>query len=154
MPHQFYGMNSAAVRQIRPVSEQFACIRSPQELFAVLLQCWSAETCAPRLRSGWSEDNPTRGQCSVTAFLAQDVFGGKVFGILREGGNYHCCNVVGDCVFDLTNEQFGDEVLDYATGTEQQRAVHFAAEEKRQRYELLRERLLQYCRAAEGKENV
>ena len=114
------------------------------------MPCWSAETCAPRLRDGWSEADPTRGQCSVTAFLAQDVFGGKVFGILREGGNYHCYNVVGDCVFDLTDEQFGGEKLDYSSGVEQQRETHFAREEKRLRYELLRGRLLAYCRNAEG----
>ena len=151
MPHTFYGMDSDAVREkVKPVSEQFACIGSPQELFRVLLQCWSAETCAPRLRDGWSGEDPTRGQCSVTAFLAQDVFGGKVFGILREDGNYHCYNVVGDCVFDLTDEQFGGEKLDYSAGTEQQRETHFAREEKRLRYELLRGRLLAYCRKAEG----
>lgn len=74
-------------------------------------------------------------------FLAQDIFGGKVYGILREGGNYHCYNVVDGCVFDLTSEQFGDEVLSYENNPEQLREVHFAKEEKRQRYEYLREEL-------------
>ena len=58
-------------------------------------------------------ENMTLGQCSITAFLAQDIFGGDVYGVLRSGGNYHCYNVIGDCVFDLTSEQFGDEVLSY-----------------------------------------
>lgn len=31
----------------------------------------------------------TLGQCSITAFLAQDIFGGEVYGILRPGGNYY-----------------------------------------------------------------
>ncbi len=149
MPHTFYGIEQDAVRAVRPVSGAFAWIGSPQALFAVLLQCWSAETCAPRLRDGWSRENPTRGQCSVTAFLAQDIFGGKVFGILREGGNYHCYNIIGDCVFDLTDEQFGGEKLDYSSGTEQQRETHFAREEKRLRYELLRQRVLEYGRNTE-----
>ncbi|MCQ2408733.1 MAG: hypothetical protein MJ065_09455 [Oscillospiraceae bacterium] len=149
MPHYFYGMELDAVREIRPVSEALAWIGSPQTLFAVLLQCWSAETCAPRLRDGWSKEDPTRGQCSVTAFLVQDIFGGKVFGVLREGGNYHCYNVIGDCVFDLTDEQFGGEKLDYTVGIEQQRETHFAREEKRLRYELLRQRVLGFCRKTE-----
>ena len=83
----------------------------------------------------------TLGQCSITAFLAQDIFGGEVYGILRSGGNYHCYNVVGDCIFDLTSEQFGDEVLCYEGNPIQSRRVHFAKEEKRLRYEYLKRRL-------------
>ena len=74
--------------------------------------------------------------------MAQDIFGGKVYGILREGGNYHCYNVIGDCVFDLTGEQFGDEKLCYQNNPEQFRDVHFAKEEKRLRYEFLKAELL------------
>ena len=93
------------------------------------------------MRKDWTPENRTLGQCSITAFLLQDIYGGKVRGILRPGGNYHCFNDVGGCVFDLTSEQFGDEVLDYENCPEQDRAVHFAKEEKRLRYEYLRERV-------------
>ena len=89
----------------------------------------------------WSKDNMTLGQCSITAFLAQDIFGGEVYGIPRSGGNYHCYNVIGDCVFDLTSEQFGDEVLSYENNPIQSREVHFSKEEKRLRYEYLKEEL-------------
>lgn len=65
------------------------------------------------MRKDWTRENPTLGQCSITAFLAQDIFGGKVYGVLRPGGNYHCYNVIGDWRFDLTSEQFGEEALDY-----------------------------------------
>ena len=44
-------------------------------------------------------------------------------------------------IIDLTSEQFGDEVLDYTNNPEQFREVHFAKEEKRQRYELLKQKL-------------
>ena len=90
------------------------------------------------LRGDWTRENRTLGQCSITAFLVQDIFGGKVYGILRPGGNYHCYNIVDGCVFDLTSEQFGDEVLNYEDNPEQFREVHFAKEEKRQRYEYLK----------------
>ena len=43
--------------------------------------------------------------------------------------------------FDLTSEQFGDEILNYEGNPEQYREVHFAKEEKRQRYEYLRDEL-------------
>ena len=49
---------------------------------------------------------------------------------------------LGDCAFDLTSEQFGDRKLDYANCPEQRREVHFAKAEKRERYAVLRQRLL------------
>ena len=44
-------------------------------------------------------------------------------------------------IFDLTSEQIGDEKPDYTDCPEQERAVHFAKTEKKERYELLKERL-------------
>ena len=67
--------------------------------------------------------------------------GGRVFGIPRLGGNYHCYNIVKGSVFDLTSEQFGDEALDYSCSTEQFREVHFQKQEKKARYEMLRDLL-------------
>ena len=116
--------------------------RTPRDIYDLLSNIWCEYTCAPRMRKDWSEANRTLGQCSITAFLAQDLFGGKVYGVPLEDGNYHCFNVVGDCVFDLTSEQFGNTVLNYENCPEQFREVHFAKEEKRQRYEYLRQRLM------------
>ena len=116
--------------------------RTPRDIYDLLSNIWCEYTCAPRMRKDWSEANRTLGQCSITAFLAQDLFGGKVYGVPLVDGNYHCFNVVGDCVFDLTSEQFGNTVLNYENCPEQFREVHFAKEEKRQRYEYLRQRLM------------
>lgn len=139
MGYRFYGWQTA---DVGPADEKFSAVRDPRVLYDLLSGIWCADTCAPRMRGRWSEDNRTLGQCSITAFLAQDIFGGKVYGILREGGNYHCYNVIGDCVFDLTSEQFGDEKLCYEGNPEQFREVHFAKAEKRERYEYLRSELL------------
>ena len=132
--YRFYGWETADVTDAQG--------RTPRDLYDLLSGIWCAETCAPRMRVRWSKDNPTVGQCSITAFLVQDLYGGKVMGVPLGDGNYHCFNVVGDCVFDLTSEQFGDRVLDYEHVTEQSREVHFAKEEKRQRYEFLRSKVL------------
>ena len=132
--YRFYGWETADVTDAQG--------RTPRDLYDLLSGIWCAETCAPRMRDRWSKDNPTVGQCSITAFLVQDLYGGKVMGVPLGDGNYHCFNVVGDCVFDLTSEQFGDRVLDYEHVTEQSREVHFAKEEKRQRYEFLRNKVL------------
>ncbi len=138
MGGNFYGWEQADVPAL---TEEYGKIRTPRDLYNALSDIWCEATCAPRMRGSWSRENRTLGQCSITAFLAQDIFGGNVYGIPRQGGNYHCYNVVGDCVFDLTSEQFGEEVLDYENNPEQFREVHFAKEEKRQRYEYLRDEL-------------
>ena len=47
--------------------------------------------------------------------------------------------MIGDCIYDLTSEQLGDGVLTYEDNPVQSREVHFAKEEKRLRYEYLKE---------------
>lgn len=136
--YAFYGSDNCDCSKI---TEEYPGITDPKDLYDALESIWCADTCAPRMRDKWSKDNKTWGQCSITAFLVQDIFGGKVYGIPREGGNFHCYNVVGEALFDLTSEQFGGEVLSYEDNPEQFREVHFAKEEKRQRYELLKKRL-------------
>ena len=133
MNYQFYGWQTADIRDARGLT--------PRDYYDLLSEIWCADTCAPRMRSEWTPENRTYGQCSITSFLLQDIYGGKVLGVPLEDGNYHCFNVVGDCVFDLTSEQFGDTKLDYENCPEQERSVHFAKEEKRLRYEKLKREL-------------
>ena len=141
MAYRFYGSDNC---DCQAVTEEYRGIGNPKDLYDALDHVWCADTCAPRMRDEWSEDNKTLGQCSITAFLVQDIFGGKVFGVELPDGNFHCYNKVGDKVFDLTSEQFGDEELEYIDNPEQTREVHFAKDEKRLRYELLRQRLNEY----------
>lgn len=138
MEYRFYGWEHA---DMPPANPRYARVKTPRDLYDLLSGLWCAKTCAPRLRAQWSPKDRTLGQCSITAFLAQDIFGGRVFGILRPGGNFHCYNVVSGRAFDLTSEQFSDCTLDYTENPEQFREVHFAADEKRLRYELLKARL-------------
>ena len=141
--YSFYGWETALIRADHP---GFPGAGTPRDLYDALLKCWDIQTCAPRYRPEWSEENPTLGQCSITAFLAQDIYGGKVFGVPRPDGNFHCFNAAGGCVFDLTSEQFGDEKLCYVNCPEQFREVHFAKEEKRLRYEYLKKALIEYLK--------
>lgn len=131
----FYGADTADIKDENGLT--------PRDYYEILSGIWCADTCAPRMRSDWSTMNKTLGQCSITAFLMQDIYGGKVLGVPLSDGNYHCFNDVGGCVFDLTSEQFGDRKLDYTDCPEQKREEHFAKEEKKKRYEFLRSRVLQ-----------
>lgn len=110
-------------------------------LYRTLKRVWCRETCAPRLRGDWSEENPTLGQCSITAFLVQELFGGTVYGVPLPDGNFHCWNEIGPCRFDLTSEQFGAEKLDYENNPVQRREEHLSDADKRSRFELLKRRL-------------
>lgn len=139
--YYFYGNESPVVS---PVVKGFPSIRSQRDMYDALTKCWVADTCAPRMRDEWSCDDKTKGQCSITAFLVQDLFGGDVYGIPLGDGNVHCYNVVGDSIFDLTSEQFGDRAaLVYENNPLQDREHHFAKEEKKARYELLKNRLIE-----------
>lgn len=132
----FYGCKKAVIKDKYGLTP-----RDYYRLFSDGL--WTAETCAPRMRKDWTPENRTLGQCSITAFLMQDLFGGRVLGVPLPDGGYHCFNEACGRVFDLTNEQFGDVLPDYKSAVPQSREVHFKKEEKRERYELLKSRLFE-----------
>lgn len=134
----FYGNE----KSWRPTETAFGPL-TPQDLYRALGDCWCAETCAPRMRGDWRPEDRTLGQCSVTAFLAQDLLGGEVWGIPLPEGGVHCFNRVQGKDFDLTCEQFHGAPLDYAHAQPQSRAEHFAKAEKYARYLLLKEKLVQ-----------
>ncbi len=135
----FYGWKTA---DVRPELNLYPGIEDPYDLYDRLSAIWCRETCAPRMRDEWSEENKTLGQCSITAFLVQDIFGGIVKGTMTKNGNCHCYNVVGGRVFDLTSEQFQGELPEYSEDDPvQEREEHFAKTEKKERYELLKKRL-------------
>ena len=138
MKYRFIGCNSITFSKENP---DYPGITTPFDLYDQLSNIWCRQTCAPRMRSSWSEDNKTWGQCSITAFLVQDIFGGKVYGIPLKDGSVHCYNEVDGCIFDLTSEQFLPEILDYDDNPEQFREDHFAKAEKYQRYLLLKQKL-------------
>ncbi len=140
---EYYGAETPSVK---PKNEAYAAIKDQHHMYDILCNLWCANTCAPRMRDDWTPENMTLGQCSITSFLVQDIFGGDVYGILRPGGNYHCYNVVDGVTFDLTSEQFGAEAAElvYEGNPLQIREVHFAKEEKRLRYEFLKSQLEKY----------
>lgn len=139
MKYRFYGSDTPSVS---PINKEFAFVIDQRHLYDLLSNIWSLDTCAPRLRKDWSKANMTLGQCSITSFLVQDIFGGNVYGVALPEGGYHCFNEINGIIFDLTSEQFGNTKLDYEHVKLQSREEHFASEEKYQRYLLLKNNLL------------
>ncbi len=141
MEYKFYGWQTAG--NVKAKENGYGGrIRTPLDLYDALSDIWCGDTCAPRMRAEWSRENRTLGQCSITAFLAQDIFGGQVYGMPADNGGVHCYNVVDGYIFDLTSEQFGEKAGDlcYEGNELQDRESpgHFGKEEKRRRYEYLK----------------
>lgn len=136
-----YNFNRNSENKISAANPEYFSIKDQFHLYDLLSECWSKETCAPRLQNKWSKDNKTCGQCSITAFLVQDIFGGEVYGIETISG-IHCFNKIGDNIFDLTSEQFENaKDLKYTLDNLQSREAHFSKVEKYQRYLLLKKLL-------------
>ena len=142
MNYNFFGNENAG--KVTAINNEYG-VTTAIDLYDKLLKIWSVDTCAPRLRPEWSEENPTLGQCSITAFLAQDIFGGDVYGV-KTGSGIHCYNVVNGISFDLTSEQFGEKAkeLDYTPILLQDREApnHLGNGEKRDRYNMLKAALI------------
>ena len=140
MEYKFYGWDNI---DVKPINSKYSKIKNHKDLYDILSGIWCEYTCAPRMRDKWSADNKTVGQCSITAFLFQDIFGGDVYGVELNDGNYHCYNVVNENQYDLTSEQFDYELI-YDNINKQSRDVHFSKEEKYERYKYLSEELEKY----------
>ncbi|MBQ7665797.1 MAG: hypothetical protein IJS42_03680, partial [Synergistaceae bacterium] len=74
----YYGHENSD--KIHAVNHTYESIDTPDDLYHALLNVWCEYSCTPRLRDKWTRENITLGQCAITSFLAQDIFGGKVFG--------------------------------------------------------------------------
>ena len=137
-----YGFFGGETPSVSPINELFGAVKNQRVLYDLLEDIWCEYSCAPRLREKWSESNKTLGQCSITSFLVQDIFGGKVYGVPLSSGGVHCFNEVNGVVFDLTSEQFGEEKLSYTFDYPQTREEHFKDKDKFSRYEYIKRELL------------
>jgi hypothetical protein len=77
-----------------------------RDVSSALRSSWSARTSA-----GWRADNPARGQCNVTALLANDLFGGDILKTPLPDGDHFYNRIDGDRI-DFTADQF-DTPVDY-----------------------------------------
>ncbi len=86
--------------------------RTLQDVETAIRSSWSLETCDPVDVNDWSPDNPSRGQCGVTALVLHDLLGGDLLTaeVLRPDGSrqgFHSWNrLAGGIEIDLTREQF------------------------------------------------
>jgi hypothetical protein len=70
-----------------------------------LRRSWSLQT-----SSKWTPSNPASGQCSVTALVINDSFGGEILKTRLETGKWHFYNRISGNRFDFTASQFSEPV--------------------------------------------
>ena len=122
-----------------------------RELKQLLMQSWNLETCSPGLRDKWDEENPSLGQCAITALIVNDFFGGKIMRCMSSSGS-HYYNIIDDELVDLTVEQFLGEIPQYENGEERTREYLLSNEDTKNRYEKLLYNLKQLIRQFQGKQ--
>ncbi len=103
------------------------------ELERLLNESWSRETCSPGLRDRWSEENPSLGQCAITAIIVNNCFGGKIMRCMASSGS-HYYNLIDDKIVDLTVKQFLGEIPKYEKGEERTREYLLGNEDTKSRY--------------------
>lgn len=86
--YRFCGWEHA--EDIRPVKTCGA--ETIGEFYLACLKAWSVETCSERFRPEWSAANPSVGQCTITAALVYEFFGGEVYSLPLDGGGRHSFN--------------------------------------------------------------
>lgn len=121
-----------------------------EQLKQLLIQSWNSETCAPGLKTEWSEENPSLGQCAITTLIVNDFFNGKIMRCITPFGS-HYYNLIDNQLIDLTVEQFSGEIPQYENSEERTREYLLSNEDTKNRYEKLLYNLKQSTRQFQGK---
>ncbi|WP_109528673.1 YunG family protein [Nocardia aurea] len=123
---------------------------SLEALHRAIRSAWSADTSAAQ---DWTESNPAKGQCAVTACVVHDHLGGDILNSVATlpGGETisHYFNLVDGETVDLTAEQFPEHThfskpAPKTKGFASTRDYCLSYEHTRQRYELLRTRVAEH----------
>lgn len=92
-----------------------------EKVVAAIVASWSSESSASP--DEWSIDNPAKGQCEVSSFVAWELLGGElVLGHVHAGADfqeYHYWNRIDGADLDLTRRQFvnGETITEVDTLT-------------------------------------
>ena len=117
---------------------------SVQMLRPLLRAAWGPDTCDPHDLENWRPDNPSRGQCGVTALVIQDLLGGDlILGEVYVGkskvGHHYWNRLPDGSEVDLTADQFQPE--EAVVGGQVKHRPADAPRRYRDQYELLRRRV-------------
>lgn len=103
-----------------------------------LSKAWCKETAHPSYQSKWSKDNPSYGQCLVTALVMQDIMGGEIWECKVKGKRHYVNIGTEGGLFDYTRSQFGEEAIVYEELKPRTRASLLKSQNVKERYTLLK----------------
>ena len=148
-PYFFYGDEQGKL-ECKPVP-QFPGITNLLELFAVLEQCWAKDTAYPACQAEWLSNDPSYGQCAITATLVHDMFGGTIHKIKVSGGGTHYFNKLNGRYVDLAREQFDlyDLPVEYEPNQEIPREYCGKNKDTLERYRQLQRNIVRYLRGGQ-----
>jgi len=122
-------------------------------LIKAIRESWSQDTAGSRYAATWSTTNPALGQCTVSALLIQDFFGGELvrMTVIDEGVEHHHTmnRLPGGILLDATAGGLGPLAM-YAPRLPETREETLDYQSTRDRYLLLKERVSRRLLTTEG----
>ena len=142
---KFYGEEFGDTKRIKSGNPK---IETLNDLYAVLRDCWCKETAYSSCQAEWVQNDPTYGQCAITAMLVYDMFGGTIHRIRVDGGGTHYFNKINGNYIDLTIEQFDlyNIPVSYEPNEEIDRKYCGKNADTQKRFELLIRRIAEYLK--------
>ena len=142
---RFYGEEFATIKRKKPGD---ARLQTLGDLYEVLRKCWCKESAYPSCQTEWVPNDPTYGQCAITAMLVYDMFGGTIHRIKVDGGGTHYFNKVEGHYIDLTREQFDlyNIPVSYEPNEQMDRKYCGKNADTQKRYQILIQKISDYLK--------
>ena len=141
----YYGEEFGDTIQVK--NSVYEEIKTLNGLFGILLKCWDKETAYPASQADYIKDNdPTYGQCAITAIIVNDMFGGTIHKIKIEDGGTHYFNKIEGHYIDLTRDQFDlyNIDIDYEPNEEVTKEYCLNDDDTLKRYNLLNQKIKKF----------
>ena len=100
-------------------------------------RAWSEDTAHPSYKGKWGKDNPTAGQCAVTALVLNDLYGWDIYDVIVGRARHFFNKTDSGEIIDITAEQFGNTKIPYGTARTRDRNDLLKSPDVKQRYKLL-----------------
>lgn len=143
----FLGEENA--NEIRCIEKNDYGVQTLADLFGILLESWCKETAYPSCQHDYVQENdPTYGQCAITATIVYDLFGGTINRVRFSDGGTHYFNRIDGRDIDLTSDQFDlyDIEVNYEKNEEMSREYCNKNPDTLKRYQLLVTRMSEVAR--------
>ena len=114
------------------------------KLRKAIKRSWGIDTAYKDDISKWSTDNPSAGQCAVTALIIYYYLGGQIYSGISQDGVVHYWNRIHGLKIDLTGSQFKETKI-FTNITKWKAEDLLQTGNVRERYDILKSRVEIYA---------